>query len=182
MIINGGALLKASPIQNMMASKRVLHGFTYGLSEAGYDIRIKQDIVFTRNWWFRRIVELSQYSDEGDLEEFKRLPGRFVLASSMEKFALPPNVMGVVHDKSSWARKGLSMFNTVLEPGWKGFLTLELVYHGKGELIIAAGTGIAQVIFHQVTDQAHYRGRYQDQENRPTEAIVAGSDWGLPRG
>jgi dCTP deaminase len=77
------------------------------------------------------------------------------LASAIEEFDMPNNLIGIVHDKSTWARRGLSVFNTVIESGWKGFLTLELVYHGDEELIIPAGAGIAQVMFHQTMDSGH---------------------------
>jgi dCTP deaminase len=49
-------------------------------------------------------------------------------------------------------------------------LTLELVYHGSDFLLIPAGAGIAQVIFHHTVDNASYDGKYQNQEDRPVEA------------
>ena len=58
---------------------------------------------------------------------------------------MPRDMVGVVHDKSTWARRGLSVFNTVIEPGWRGKLTLELVYHGGQDLLIPAGSGIYPV-------------------------------------
>jgi len=62
------------------------------------------------------------------------------------------------------------VFNTVIEPGWEGWLTLELVYHGWKPLHIPAGAGIAQVIFHQTTDRAAYTGKYQNQPDEPVKA------------
>ena len=97
--------------------------------------------------------------------------GTFTLASAIEEFQMPNNLVGIVHDKSSWARRGLSVFNTVIENGWHGFLTLELVYHGRYSLHIPAGAGIAQVIFHQTMLSAQYDGKYQNQPDRPVEAI-----------
>ena len=73
--------------------------------------------------------------------------------------------------KSTWAREGLSVFNTVIESGWNGFLTLELVYHGQKDLHIPAGSGIAQVIFHQLHEPGYYQGRYQNQADKPVDAI-----------
>jgi len=96
----------------------------------------------------------------------------FCLASAIEEFQMPPNMVGVVHDKSTWARQGLSVFNTVIEPGWNGFLTLELVYHGRDGLHIPAGAGIAQVIFHRTVEYAAYDGKYQNQADQPVEAIL----------
>ena len=86
---------------------------------------------------------------------------------------MPSNLLGRVCDKSSWARKGLSVFNTVIEPGWCGFLTIELVYHGNTELIIPAGAPIAQVLFEQVNNPATYTGRYQNQADEPTPSKEA---------
>jgi dCTP deaminase len=160
MIRNGNSLLVAAPIKDMVPAKIREHGVSYGLGEAGYDIRIKQDVRFcadTRSSIF--IV------DGGPARN-----GRFVIASAIEEFDMPDNLVGIVHDKSTWARQGLSVFNTVIEPGWKGFLTLELVYHGHEELLIPAGAGIAQVVFHETTDRTAYTGKYQNQEDAPVSA------------
>ena len=147
MIVNGKTLFDAEPIAPMMADKFRSHGVSYGLAEAGYDIRIKQDV------W---------------LHPFKR----FSLASTVEKFRMPVDLVGIVHDKSTWARRGLSVFNTVIEPGWCGFLTLELVYHRMKPLHIPAGAGIAQVLFHRIENPAAYAGKYQSQADRPVAAIL----------
>lgn len=146
MIINGKSLLARKPLIPMVEGKHKKHGVSYGLSEAGYDIRIKQSVT---------------------LHPFKR----FSLASAFEYFDMPENLIGVVHDKSSWIRQGLMVGNSLIEPGWRGFLTLELFFMGRGILRIPAGAGIAQVLFHQITEPAVYSGKYQDQPNRPVEAI-----------
>lgn len=145
MILNGNLLLRAAPIADMLATKEREHGVSHGLSEAGYDIRIKQGVVLNSG-------------------------NRFALASTVERFQMPTHLVGIVHDKSTWARRGLSVFNTVIEPGWHGWLTLELVYHGSENLIIPAGAGIAQVLFHELHNVAQYDGKYQGQEDRPVEA------------
>ena len=168
MVVNGSILRNHKPIVGMSATKQSgPGGASYGLGEAGYDIRIKQDIHF-------KAVEGHVYPQHNgryvsvDGETYER--GRFALASSLEEFDMPDDLMGIVHDKSTWARRGLSVFNTVIEPGWKGFLTLELVYHGEGELIIPAGSGIAQVVFHLLAEEAEYTGKYQNQEDQPVSA------------
>lgn len=165
-VTNRSYLLQARPIVDMHGKKLTGPGGTsYGLGEAGYDIRIKQEIHFAAGARGQRIVYTS---DKGLMHE-----GRFALASAIEEFNMPAFLTGIVHDKSTWARRGLSVFNTVIEPGWKGFLTLELVYHGEGELIIPAGAGIAQVMFHEVTEPALYRGKYQHQADEPVGAIAS---------
>lgn len=159
MIINGSQLLKLEPIKDMATEKLVVNGMSYGLSEAGYDIRIKQEVRFFTN-------------EEGcwTVVEGVFRKGRFALASAIEEFQMTENLVGIVHDKSSWARQGLSVFNTVIEPGFFGGLTLELVYHGIESLTIPAGTGIAQVIFHETSLSASYNGKYQRQSSNPEPA------------
>lgn len=146
MIRNGMALFLSAPIAEMVPEKVKQNGVSWGMSEAGYDVRVKQEIILN--------------------------PGRrFCLASTVERFQMPHDLVGIVHDKSTWARQGLSVFNTVIESGWEGFLTLELVYHGPGELRIAAGSGIAQVIFHVTQERAAYAGKYQGQPDQPVPSI-----------
>lgn len=173
MVRNGAPLLcseREKPIVKMKDDKAVHPGTTttYGLGEAGYDIRIKQDITFYR--LFGLIPMVKTVDEDGVIT--RRL-GRFTLASAIELFDMSEDLVGIVHDKSTWARKALSVFNTVIEPGWKGYLTLELVYHGRSKLHIPAGSGIAQVIFHELAQTAAYTGRYQNQADKPVAAIAA---------
>jgi dCTP deaminase len=156
MIINGRELIKAAPIKDMLTSKHTFNGVSHGLAECGYDLRLKQDIVFTKH---------------GTVVDGVWRVGRFTLASAMEEFTMPEDLCGIVHDKSSWARRGLSVFNTVIEAGFFGGLTLELVYHGNDRLHIAAGSGIVQVLFHRISDRAKYNGKYSGQSTDPTPAI-----------
>lgn len=166
-VVNKGILLGMSPIKQMLIKKVSHNGVSHGLSEVGYDIRIKQDVIFKAVRGKMKSVVSTFDSNMAQVSL-----GRFALASSMEEFDMPVDCMAVVHDKSTWARRGLSVFNTVIEPGWRGFLTLELVYHREEDLIIPAGSGIAQVIFHEVAIQASYNGKYQDQPDKPIPAIA----------
>ena len=159
-VINGKTLLAKAPIRGMVSHKLKAHGTSYGLGEAGFDIRIKQEIIFKPGMTMGPTIEVN-----GQLEH-----GRFTLASVIEEFDMPADLVGVVHDKSTWARQGLSVFNTVIEPGFQGGLTLELVFHGNKELIIPAGSGIAQVIFSTLAHDARYEGKYSGQSTDPEPA------------
>ena len=131
---------------------------SYGCSAASYDIRLAEDI----------------YLHEGLV----------TLASALEHFTMPDNVCGVVHDKSSLARAGILVQNTFIDPGWKGYLTLEITYHllhswkrgdeqitqgrqlDNKKLYLGAGTPIAQIVFHYLDEQTEqpYSGQYQNQK------------------
>lgn len=169
MIINGLALLQAAPIKDMATQKQRSNGVSWGLAEAGYDIRIAQTILFDPN--YQNSEQPTVMELEPKTENILRITsGRFILASAIEEFDMPTRLVGVVHDKSTWARQGLSVFNTVIEPGFKGGLTLELVFHGNKELIIPAGAGIAQVIFTSLAHDACYEGKYNGQSTDPVPA------------
>ena len=124
------------------------NGMTYGLGAAGYDIRIAQTI-----WLW---------------------PGVMRLASSIEYFDIPDNILARVCDKSSWARRGVFVQNTVIEPGWKGYLTLELTRGLPWPVQIEIGTPIAQIIFERLEEPTYYpySGKYQNQRRGPQPAIM----------
>jgi dCTP deaminase len=135
------------PMLEPFHERTVANGMTFGLGPAGYDVRIKQRVTLMR--------------------------GEFVLASTIERFAIPNDVIASVTDKSSWARKGLSLFNTTIEPGWCGWLTLEIKNQGDKEIEILSGSPIAQILFYQLLEQTEqpYNGRYQNQPDEPVCAI-----------
>lgn len=167
MIINGKLLLQYAPIKGMYTEKHRFNGTSHGLAEAGYDLQINQDITFKPRTWQGGPSITRRDSNEGVTTH----KGRFVLASAIDQFQMPNGLVGVVHDKSTWARKGLSVLNTVIEPGWNGYLTLELVFHGDEEVHIQRGQGIAQVLFSATAEPGDYGdGKYQNQEDRPVEA------------
>jgi dCTP deaminase len=145
-IVNQKSLLDLRPIAEMQTTKSRFRGYSHGLTECGYDIRIAETV-----WMF---------------------PGRrFVLSSAMEHFTMPKTLMGRVLNKSSWARQGLdASMTTNIEPGWRGYLTLELRYSGWKPLHIPKGVGIAQVIFERLENPASYKGPYQDQVQGPVQA------------
>jgi dCTP deaminase len=166
MYVNGKTLLAAAPIEDMIPEKRRFEGTSYGLAEAGYDIRIKQRVEF---YFIAGIPYVKTYDPE--TKEMTNGKGRFTLASAIEKFQMPGRLVGKVADKSTWARRGLSVFNTIIEPKWVGYLTLELVYHGNEGMVIEPGQGIAQVLFGSLTEEGDYGdGKYQGQSNRPHAA------------
>ena len=124
---------------------------SYGLSEAGYDIRLSE-------------------TDESSSQII--MQGQMKLLVSPEWLSIPNDMIGIVHDKSTLARMGIAVQNTVLEPGWRGFITLEASYHGDDKFFICyPGMPIAQIIFHRLDKPTiAYEGKYQDQENFPVEA------------
>ena len=126
----------------------VVRGRSYGLSSCTYDCRISHNLLIP--------VRQSR------------------LAVTMERFNLPHDVCGSVLDKSSWARVFLTAFNTHLDPGGEGYLTLELSNLGDECIDLQEGDPICQVKFELLDKPTElpYVGKYQNQEQKPTEAIL----------
>lgn len=139
-------------------------GLTFGLSAAGYDLTIKDEIELASR------TDADYYIRRGIRQGLKG--SAFVLAVAQEHFSMPPNVLGRVCDKSTLARQGIQLFNTVIEPGWRGFLTLEIANHSDSTVRLLAGQPIAQVVFELLDEPSErpYEGRYQDQPYEPVAA------------
>jgi dCTP deaminase len=168
MIINGDALLKANPIVGMATNKKRVHGLSYGLSEVGYDIRTKQEIIFSPPQ-FRPMNSMQAFG--WTTVDGHTKVGRTALASTVEEFQMPNNLWGEMRNKSTLARQFVdAAIGTDIEPGWAGFLTLELIFNGQEKIIIPAGSPIAKVVFHEIAEPAKYDGKYQNQEDKPVEA------------
>lgn len=90
-------------------------------------------------------------------------PGQFLLGSTLEFLRFPADLGGYVVGRSSWGRVGLLVATAIMiQPGFSGCLTLELVNHGEGPIALYAGSRIAQIAVHSLsseTDQP-YDGKY----------------------
>lgn len=139
MILSGQSIRKRNSLLQPFHERTVFGGMTFGLGPAGYDVRVRERLYIR--------------------------PGECVLASTVEHFNMPLDLMAYVKDKSSWARLFMFVQNTVIEPGWRGFLTLELSNGGSTATLIEPGSPIAQIVFHQLDQPAEspYAGKYQDQ-------------------
>jgi dCTP deaminase len=157
-------MFNAKPMLSPFREAGTHSGMSFGLSCSGYDIRIDQDVILYPTTLANLILNSIG---------FKR--SAFSLASSVEEFCMPSNIMGFVTDKSTWARRGLAVQNTCIEPGWGGkSLTLELSNHSDNVIRIKRGAPIAQVVFYKLdfpTDLP-YVGKYSNQPRGPQKAIL----------
>lgn len=129
--------------------EKVVHpetGNSYGCGACGYDVRIAQTIHLP--------------------------PGSFALASTIERFDMPYDLAAFVSDKSSLARIGVAVQNTKIDPGWRGYLTLEISNHSSEARTLVFGQPIAEISFMplDVSTDRPYQGKYQDQPNHPVGA------------
>lgn len=126
----------------------------------------------------------------GNGETFVLAPGQCALASTFERFTLPNDLLGQVHGKSSIGRLFLQTHCTagLLDPGWRGYITLELTNLSPYAWVLRPGMRIAQVTFDKAKDVARAYGarfelgsHYQDQPRGPVlPKQHQGFTFGLP--
>lgn len=91
--------------------------------------------------------------------------GGCTLIHTLERVELPADLAGTMRCRSSFGRRGVLLGGGFVDPGFRGQLTLSLVNMGDGDVAVAAGERIVQLVLHEVTDGAHhYAGRYQDSQ------------------
>lgn len=152
---------------------RIEKVLSYGLSSYGYDIRCRDDFkVFTNV--NSTVVDPKNFDPDCFVEVTGQgfciiPPNSFALASSVEYFGIPKNVLVICLGKSSYARCGISVNVTPLEPEWEGNITLEFSNTTPLPAKIYANEGCAQVIFFESDEQcsityADRKGKYQGQQ------------------
>jgi dCTP deaminase len=144
---------------------------SYGLSSFGYDIRVGDEYkVFTD---VHSVVVDPKNFDARSFVDIKAdyciiPPHSFALAATMEYFRIPRDILVVCVGKSTYARCGIIVNVTPLEPEWCGHLTLEISNTTPLPAKIYSCEGLAQLLFFQ-GDQvpevtyASRQGKYQDQ-------------------
>jgi dCTP deaminase len=145
---------------------------SFGLSSAGYDMRCTDRFkLFKAN---SGLVDPKNF-DPDLLEDFEGSefiipPNSYALTSSYEYFQIPENILGIAVGKSTYARSGIHINTTPLEPGWRGHLTIEISNSCPSPVKIYSYEGIAQVLFFMIdaptVSYSSRSGKYQNQPDR----------------
>jgi dCTP deaminase len=155
------------------SEKQVREGvISYGLSSYGYDVRIAHEFKIFTN--INHMVVDPKDFDPRSFVDFEGEqciipPNSFALARTVERFKVPRDVIVVCLGKSTYARCGIIVNVTPLEPEWEGIVTLEVSNTTPLPARIYAGEGIAQMLFFQSdepceTSYADKKGKYQSQD------------------
>ena len=123
---------------------------SYGLSSFGYDARVSNEFKIFTNV-NSEIIDPKNFKQNNFIskngEECIIPPNSFVLSSTVEYFKIPNNVMVICLGKSTYARCGIIVNVTPLEPSWEGHVTLEFSNTTPLPAKIYANEGVAQFIF-----------------------------------
>ncbi len=161
--------IKIVPFADQLARPGVI---SYGVTSYGYDVRVDRHFkVFTNAHC--AIVDPKAFDAKSfiDVEADSCLipPNSFALAETVEYLEIPRDILCVCVGKSTYARCGIIVNVTPLEPEWRGRVTIEISNTTPLPARIYAGEGIAQILFFKAdqmceTSYADKKGKYQDQK------------------
>jgi len=144
---------------------------SYGVSSYGYDVRVGDEFkVFTNV--FNTVVDPKNFDPKSFVDIKADVciipPNSFALASTIEYFRIPRDILTVCLGKSTYARCGIIVNVTPFEPEWEGHVTIEISNTTPLPAKIYANEGIAQVLFFQSDDVCAVsykdkKGKYQAQ-------------------
>ncbi len=152
---------------------------SYGVSSYGYDFRLSSeykipDFSSVKNLDPKKMSR-SRFSDYSG--RVCRIPANsFILGRSLEYFKIPRDIMVICQGKSTYARSGIIVNVTPLEPEWEGFITVALVNSAPVPAMVYSGEGIAQLVFIRaetecLTSYADRKGKYQGQKRIHLSAV-----------
>lgn len=154
---------------------------SYGVSSYGYDVRVGRKYkVFTNV--HGAVVDPKRFSEKSfvDIEGDHCIipPNSFALAETVEYLEIPRDIIAICVGKSTYARCGIIVNVTPLEPEWRGKVTLEISNTTPLPAKIYSNEGIAQIIFLRAqhvckTSYADKKGKYQDQKGLTLPKVLA---------
>lgn len=163
---------------------------SYGLSSFGYDLRLAGELrVFTRTYDKKTgditIIDPKAFNDDIAQPEVLHItpinsyfilePYGSALGRSVETIHLPDDVFALCVGKSTYARCGLIVNTTPLEPGWRGELVIEIHNTTPLPMKVYAGEGIAQLTFFRgdrpSVTYGDRNGKYQNQSGITTARV-----------
>ena len=145
---------------------------SFGVSSYGYDARVSDEFKIFTNV-NSEIVDPKNFKQTNFVTKRDEVciipPNSFVLARTVEYFKIPNDVLVICLGKSTYARCGIIVNVTPLEPGWEGHVTLEFSNTTPLPAKIYANEGVAQFIFlkgneRPVTTYADRKGKYMGQK------------------
>ncbi len=158
-------------IEPFMEKQNANGVISYGLSSYGYDARAADEFKIFTNI-DNALVDPKDFSHQSFVDRKTDIcvipPNSFVLTRSVEYFRIPKDVLVICLGKSTYARCGLIVNVTPLEPGWEGHVTLEISNTTPLPARVYANEGVAQFLFFKgssacETSYADRAGKYMGQ-------------------
>lgn len=168
-----------SMISNQVKSFKNRKVISFGVTSYGYDVRLAPEMKLFDPYYQRAInpkhfderilIDLELQTDNEGAKFFLLPAHSFALGRSVESFKIPRDVLGVCVGKSTYARCGLIVNVTPIEPMWEGEITLEFSNTTPLSMMLFVNEGITQLLFFKgdqdcETSYADRNGKYQGQK------------------
>jgi len=156
-------ILGKERIQELVEKSALLESFSQdSLEGAGYDLRIGR--VYGLKGGGALLVDGKNNPDVEEIEgdEFSLKAGEFVLVESQEKVNMPNNLSARILPRSTIFRNGCALITALVDPGFKGTLTMGLKNLSSHEFRFQRNARVAQIVFEEVNGETEeYDGHYQ---------------------
>lgn len=157
------------PFNNEQVRKGVI---SFGISSYGYDLRISDEFKLPRPGG-NRIIDPKNFDSDNFIdvrEDICEVPANsYVICRSLEYFRIPRDILVICFGKSTYARSGVLVNITPLEPEWEGFITISVSNTSPFPVRLYANEGLAQIVFlgaDEVCENSYAdkKGKYQAQK------------------
>jgi dCTP deaminase len=166
-------MAKENAMIEPFAEKSVRNGvISYGVSSYGYDFRVADEFKVPRHTGAIAVdpkdFDMAAYDDyKGDSVVIQ--PQSYVIASTVEYFRIPRDILALCTGKSTYSRIGIVVNFSPFEPEWEGHATFTLANLSSLPVRVYANEGIGQIIFLKADDVCTIsykdkKGKYQNQQ------------------
>lgn len=177
-------ILSDFDLENYIRDKRLVvkpfHQST--IRENGLDLRLSDEMAVKNTSLGKKFV-LDPYNMESirkeyvvqkKMKEFITPAMSQILISTLEYLELPDNLMGFIELRSTWCRHGLSMPPSIIDAGFKGNITLEVINHGPYAIKLRPRTRFAHIIFATTLNRVRnaYSGSYLGQRGLRLPKVI----------
>jgi dCTP deaminase len=153
---------------------------SYGVSSYGYDARLATNFKIFEDHHEATVIDPKDFN-HSNLKDYEGdsciiPPNSYILGQTIEHFNIPNDIIAICVGKSTYARCGIIVNVTPLEPGWSGNVTLEIANATSLPAKVYANEGICQFLFFggNRSCEVHYgskQGKYQNQEGLVTAKV-----------
>jgi len=156
-------ILPADEIKKKADEEKLIENYSEkSLNGAGYDLRVGRFYRIRGEAFLgvekRTLPEVDEISAEG----ITLNTGEYVLVETVERVCMPKNLMARILPRSTLFRAGCSLISAVVDPGYRGTLTMGLKNLSDTAFYLERGARIGQIVFEEVAGETvSYNGRYQ---------------------
>jgi deoxycytidine triphosphate deaminase len=156
-------ILGRGKIEELVKTRNLITNFERAcLGGAGYDLRVAKAYAITSHSYLgvseRKTPKVAELTDDVMILR----PGSFILVETLEEVNMPEDLLARILPRSSLFRMGCVLATAVVDPGYRGTLTMGLGNLGGHDFVFERNSRIAQIVFERVEGKTKpYAGKYQ---------------------